>query len=99
MLDSRLTIGKPTITNQFGFADNATQCAPFVIVADGNHAPAIIALAPVAAMRRRSSVMIALRFWIIAVNRSFEIGSTERVSGAFDLRQIDGDSFAGPAAI
>ena len=62
-------------------------------------ADTIFAPAPVTAMRRRHSIMIPLGFWIIAVNRSFEIGCAERISGAFDLRQIDGDSFPRPAAV
>ena len=89
MLHPCLTVREAGIANQLRSADDSAKISPFVIIADRDHAPAVLALATKAAVRRRRGIPVTLRLRIMAIHRGVQIGHAERVGGPLDLRQID----------
>src|SRR5438094_10024577 len=89
MLHPCLTVREAGIANQLRSADDSAKISPFVIIADRDHAPAVLALATKAAVRRRRGIPVTLRLRIMAIHRGVQIDYAERVVGPLDLRQFD----------
>src|SRR5439155_20346082 len=89
MLHPCLTVREAGIANQLRSAYDSAKISPFVIIADRDHAPAIIAMATKAAVRRRRGIPVTLRLRIMAIHRCVQIGDAEGFGGRLDLRQID----------
>src|SRR5437870_7766869 len=89
MLHPCLTIREAGLANQLRSADDSAKISPFAIIADRDHAPAVLASATKAAVRRRRGFPVTLRLRIMAIHRGVQIGHAERVGGPLDLRRID----------
>src|SRR5437773_12312244 len=98
MLHPCLTVREAGIANQLRSADDSAKISPFVIIADRDHAPADLALATKAAVRRRRRIPVSLRLRNKAIHRDVHKGYAERVAGPPDLRPIDRHSLPRHAA-
>src|SRR5262245_36998782 len=78
-----------SIVDECLVADDATEAAPLIIVSYGKHAPAIFALATIAAVRCRLRITVALRLRIMTIDSGIQVGHAERIGCPLDLRQID----------
>src|SRR5215475_5574913 len=85
MRNTLLQVDKAWIREPFRVARDLAESLPFFLSLNGDHAPAVVAFAAIAAMRRRPIAKIPLRLGLAIVDEAFQIGRSDHRSGGFGL--------------
>src|SRR5262247_3133001 len=89
MRNALLQVSKARIREPFRMVRDLAESLPFFLSLNRDHAPAVVAFAPIAAMRRGPTTEIPLRLGLAGVDEAFQIRGPDHGSGGFGLREIN----------